>query len=70
MHMTASKPFVPRTLDPDKAPRPPRHHQPPPEKFDKPILIPSNRKAAFQWPPELSVPFSDRIGDRGRGGDA
>jgi hypothetical protein len=49
LHVTASGPFTPRTLDPDKTPRPPTYHQPPP---DKPILVPSKRRAAaFQWPP-------------------
>jgi hypothetical protein len=35
LHMTTSEPFTPRTPDPDKAPRPPTHHQPPAEKPDQ-----------------------------------
>ena len=34
--------------DPDKAPRPPKQHEYPAEKPDKPTLIPSKPKAAFQ----------------------
>jgi hypothetical protein len=55
--MTAGEPFTPRTLGPDKAPRPPTHHKPPAEKPDKPMLIPKP-KGAFQWPPDCLWPFT------------
>jgi len=52
--MTISEPFTPRTPDPDKAPRPPTHYYPAVDKPGSPILFPKP-KAAFRWPPDLSV---------------
>src|ERR1700722_20781432 len=69
LDMTTSEPFTPRTPDPDKAPRPPTHHQPP-QKPAKPILVPSKRKAAFQWPPDCLWPFDESIGHIGWDSDA
>jgi hypothetical protein len=57
-HMTTSEPFTPRTPNPDKAPRPPTHEQPPAEKPGRPILLPSKPKATFQWPPHCLWPFT------------
>ena len=65
--MRISERFTPRTPDPDKAPRPPTHHQPPAEKPGKPILVPSKLNATFQWPPDCLWPFTE---DGGRDSDA
>jgi hypothetical protein len=69
-HMTANEPFTPRTPDPDKAPRPPTHHQPPAEKPGKPILVPSKPKATFQWPPDCLWPFTETTRNDGWDTDA
>jgi hypothetical protein len=68
--LTTREPFTPRTPDPDKAPRPPTRHYPAEDKPNKPILVPSKSKAAFQWPPVCLRPFTGRIGNHKWDGDA
>ena len=58
--MTTSEPFTPRAPDPDKAPRPRTHHQPPAEKPNKPMLIPKP-KACVPVAAGLSLGRSQRL---------
>ena len=70
LHMTISEPYTPRTPDPDKAPRPPTHHQPPADKTAEHIPIPSRPKATFLWPPDCLWPFTEATGNEGWDSDA
>ena len=68
--MTTGAPFTPSSPDPDKAPRPPTHHQPAADKPGKPVRVPSKRKAAFQWPPDCLWPFTESGRHHGWDSDA